>query len=306
MKKLLTSAAAVAALMLVFAAPAAAATADEEDVVVLSGTALVAEDETVSDVVVFHGDALIEGTVTGNLVVFDGPATISGTVEGDAIAFNGLLRVKPFAGVGGDVFADERDIALAATVDGDVRGISDLGWMVDGRFAFVAGFAVWLAVTISVLLLGLIVVWLAPRAVDATVEASRTGTGAAIGWGLALFVGLPVLAVVAMASLVGIPFGIGLLLALALIYALGHTASAWILGRVLVREPRSRALAFVAGWAILAAASAVPVLGGLVWFMATVFGLGSIVVATWRSRGVAPSVATRTLAPSGPVAPSPT
>ena len=304
MKKLLAGAAAVAALLLVFAAPAASAT-DEEDVVILSGTAVVAEDETVSDVVVFHGEATIEGTVTGNLVVFDGPATVSGTVEGDAIAFNGLLRVDPLAVVGGDVFADDRDIAPSATVEGDVGGISDLGWMVDGRFAFVAGFAVWLAVTISVLLLGLIVVWLAPRAIDATVEASRTGTGAAIGWGLGLFIGLPVLAVVAVATLVGIPFGIGLLLGLALIYALGHTASAWLLGRVLVREPRSRTLAFVAGWAILAGASAVPVLGGLVWFMATVFGLGSIVVATWRSRGVAPPLTARTLAPPLPPAPSP-
>jgi hypothetical protein len=85
-------------------------------------------------------------------------------------------------------------------------------------------------------------------------------------WGFGLFVGLPVLGVVATATLVGIPFGIGLVLGLAMIYALGHTASAWTLGRVLVPEPHGRAAALLAGWGILAGhvARAVVRRGGLV------------------------------------------
>jgi cytoskeletal protein CcmA (bactofilin family) len=299
MKKLLLGAVGIAALLLAFAAPATAATKDEP-VVVLSGTAVVAEDETVTDVIVFHGAARIEGTVSGDLVIFDGPATIVGTVEGDAVAFNGLLRLGPMGSVEGDVYADERSMALSATVGGDVTDLSELGWLAEGPSALVIVFAIWLSVTLSVLVLGLIVVWLAPRAIDATVAVSRTGAGPAIGWGLALFVGLPILGVVALASLVGIPFGIGLLLALAMIYALGHTASAWILGRTLVREPRGRAVAFLAGWAVLAVASVVPFVGGLVWFLATVFGLGSIVVATWRTRTMAPATRPTPYAPAAP------
>jgi len=306
MKRTLASVAAVAALLVAFAAPAAAASADPEDVVVLSGTAYVAEGQTVGSVVLFHGEAVIEGTVEGSVVAFDGRVTIAGSVEDDVIAFNGLLQVRSGGSVGGDVFADTRVIAPGATIGGQANDIADLGWLTGGGFAFVAGLAVWLAVTISVLLLGLIVLWLAPRAVDATVRASRSGAGPAIGWGLALFLGLPVLAIAAVATLVGIPFGVGLMLALALIYAMGYTASTWILGRALVREPRSRFGAFLAGWAILAAVSAVPVLGGIVWFLATVFGLGAIVVATWRSReaGVA-APAPRVVLPPAPPAGAP-
>jgi hypothetical protein len=288
MRRIMGFVAVVVALTIAFAAPAfAAATTEQDDVVVLSGTAFVPEGQTVHNVVVFSGSALIEGTVEGNVVAFDAPVTVSGTVNDGIIVFRGLLRIEPGASVSGDVFADRSIVAEGATLESDVRDVGEFGWMFESGFGFIAGLAVWLAVTISVLLLGLIVIWLAPRVIDATVAAARTGTGPAIGWGFGLFVGLPVFGVVVTATLVGIPFGIGLLLALAMIYALGHTASAWILGRVLVAEPHRRVAAFLAGWAILAGGTLVPWVGGLVWFAATVFGLGAIAVAVWRSRRVA-------------------
>lgn len=288
MRRVIGFGAAVAALTVGLAAPASAATptdAGQEDVVVVSGEAFVPEGEIVHDVVVFHGSALIEGTVRGNVIAFDAPVTVSGTVENGIVVFRGLLRIEAGADVSGDVYADRFTVAQGATVT-DIRDVRGFGWMFAKGFGFVASLAVWLAVTLSVLLLGMIVVWLGPRVIDATVVSARTGTGPVIGWGLGLFVGLPVLAVAATATLVGIPFGIGLLLGLAMIYALGHTASAWILGRVLVPEPHGRAAAFLAGWAILAGSSLVPWVGGVVWFAATVFGLGAIAVAGWRARGV--------------------
>jgi type IV secretory pathway TrbD component len=41
------------------------------------------------------------------------------------------------------------------------------------------------------------------------------------------------------------------------------------------------------GWAILRVVALVPILGGLVWFAAAVFGLGVLVVAIWRGRSAA-------------------
>jgi predicted ABC-type sugar transport system permease subunit len=38
------------------------------------------------------------------------------------------------------------------------------------------------------------------------------------------------------------------------------------------------------GWVIVAGLTLIPVAGGIVWFAATVFGLGAIVVAMWRAR----------------------
>jgi hypothetical protein len=68
----------------------------------------------------------------------------------------------------------------------------------------------------------------------------------------------------------------------------GLAWSAFALGRVLWHEPRSRALAFVIGWAILAAVAAIPFVGGIVWVAGAAFGLGSSTMAIWRARGAAP------------------
>jgi hypothetical protein len=78
--------------------------------------------------------------------------------------------------------------------------------------------------------------------------------------------------------------GLGVLAALGLIYALGYGASAWIVGRRILREPTAWIVAFLVGWGILRLVALVPILGGLVWFAAVVFGLGALVVATWRAR----------------------
>jgi hypothetical protein len=134
---------------------------------------------------------------------------------------------------------------------------------------------------------GLVLVWLAGRGAAWILEAGRIQVGPAIGWGLLVFFGLPVLAVMALVTVVGIPLGLGLLAALGLIYALGYGASAWILGRSLLRPPTAWAVAFLVGWAILRVVALVPILGGLVWFAAVVFGLGVLVVAIWRARGAA-------------------
>jgi hypothetical protein len=55
-------------------------------------------------------------------------------------------------------------------------------------------------------------------------------------------------------------------------------------GRALWAEPRSRWLALLIGWAIVSAVSAIPWVGGVVWFVGAVLGLGAMTVAAWRAR----------------------
>jgi hypothetical protein len=76
--------------------------------------------------------------------------------------------------------------------------------------------------------------------------------------GRLLFFGLPILAVPALVTLVGIPLGLGLLAALALIYALGYSATACILGRSIVRAPTAWVVASLVGWPILRVVTLVP------------------------------------------------
>jgi hypothetical protein len=57
-----------------------------------------------------------------------------------------------------------------------------------------------------------------------------------------------------------------------------------VLGRALVGPPGRRAVAFLAGWAILRAAALIPFLGALVFAVAAMFGLGALAWALWRAR----------------------
>jgi hypothetical protein len=95
----------------------------------------------------------------------------------------------------------------------------------------------WLAVSVSTLVVGLVLLWLVGRGAARILEAGRTSIGTSIGLGLLLFFGLPILAIIALLTVVGIPLGLGLLAALLLIYGLGYSAAAWVLGRSIVRGP---------------------------------------------------------------------
>jgi hypothetical protein len=260
-----------------------------EAFVVLSGRAGVPRGQQVGDLVVFHGSATVDGTVDGSLTAFDAPVTISGRVNGDVVAFNGRVELASGANVTGDVVSQSAPVvASGATIGGTTKRLqTNTNW---NEFGWVGRLGWWLAVSISTLVFGLLLVWLIGRGAATVLEAGRTRVGPSIGLGLLLFFGLPVLAIIALVTVVGIPLGLGLLSALLLIYALGYSATAWILGRSIVREPTSWVLAFLAGWAILRAVALIPVLGGLVWFAAVVVGLGALAIAIWRARTPRPAV----------------
>jgi len=248
--------------------------------VVLSGRADVPEGEQVGDLVVFHGSAVMDGTVEGSLTAFDAPVTIAGRVNGDVVVFNGRVVLQSGANVTGDVVSQQAPVvASGATIGGTTKRLqTNTNW--EG-FGWAGRVAWWLAVSISTLVVGLVLLWLVGRGAPRILEAGRNMIGPSNGLGLLLFFGLPLLAIIALVTVVGIPLGLGLLAALLLIYALGYSAAAWILGRSIVPEPTAWAVAFLAGWAILRVLALIPILGGLVWFAAVVLGLGALAVAIW-------------------------
>jgi hypothetical protein len=259
-----------------------------EAFVVLSGPADVPRGRLVGDLVVFHGSSTVDGTVNGSLTAFDAPVTISGRVLGDVVVFRGRVQLASGANVTGDVVSQNDPIVAAgATIGGTTRRVqTHVNW--DG-FGWAGRLVWWLAVSISTLLIGLVLLWLIGRGATRIVDAGRTGIGPSIGWGLLAFFGLPILAVIALVTIVGIPLGLGLLAALALIYTLGYTATAWIIGRRILSTRTAWVVAFLLGWAILRVLALIPIVGGLIWFAAVVFGLGALAVTIWRARSTSPA-----------------
>jgi hypothetical protein len=160
-------------LMLGLAAPAwAQATQTTEAFVVLSGRADVPKGQQVGDLVVFHGSSTVDGTVDGSLTAFDAPVTISGRVNGDVVAFNGRVELRSGANVTGDVVSQQAPVvASGATIGGQRKRVqTNTNW--EG-FGWAGKLAWWLAVSISTLVVGLVLVWLVGRGAAWILEVLR-------------------------------------------------------------------------------------------------------------------------------------
>jgi cytoskeletal protein CcmA (bactofilin family) len=252
------------------------------DRVVLSGNVRVPNGEVAGEVVVFSGNVAVGGLVRGDVVVFSGGVVVTGQVSGDVVSFDGPVLLGPNAQVGGDVIAKGE---ITRKPGADVSGSVGSGFPVTVRAPAVLtgrlGF--WLSTTVSVLMLGLLLMWIAPRAADSVRETFLDSKLRSVLVGLAWFVGLPVLACLLAVTLVGLPFGIGLLLALAFVYSIAYTWGIWVVGR-LILPSRNRFLAFLLGWLIVRGLSLVPYLDAVLWVLLAVPALGAMWLAIWRAR----------------------
>jgi hypothetical protein len=269
-------------LALSFAGGSASAATDH---VVITGGAVVPAGQTAGDVVVIDGPVTIAGHATGDVVSVSGPVRLAGRVDGDLIAVSDRATLASSARVGGDLrYGDERPvIARGASVGGT---ISNEDWSdAASGWGWVGVFGWWLAVSVSTLIVGALLVWLAPGALFAAARTVHERLGATIAWGVAIAIGVPLLAILALVTLVGIPFGVAVLLAAIPVLLVAYATSAWIVGRRVLssRSPGPWA-ALLAGWGILRVLALIPVAGALVGLAATVVGLGALAVALWQAR----------------------
>jgi hypothetical protein len=271
-------------LALLLLLPGAAPAFASEEQIVIDAPVHVRAGETSGDIVLLDGSVRVDGRVDGYLISLGAPVTIFGRVDGDVYSLSEPIRLGPKAVVDGDVYyGDEKPVqAPGSRVTGDVKEL-DAGEVLT-PFGIAAHVALWVAVSASSLVLGLLMLWFAPGVAEAAMATARRRTGPAIAVGLAGWIALPLAAFVALVTLIGIPLGIALLAALLPLAALSYVTSLWLLGRVVLPAPRPRAVAFLAGWGILRLVALIPVAGWLVWAAATVFGLGVLLVSAWNAR----------------------
>lgn len=273
-------------LTAVHALPATAAAWNSgEPAVVVYGDVRVEKGESVDGAYIARGDIRLDGSSTDDVVVFSGDATIKGRIEGDLVVFDGQPYLLPGAHVSGDVRygGDHRPlISRNATVGGDVV---EEDWEDSLEvLPFVGAVALWLGTGVSLAILGVLLLLIAPRAADAISARSRERAGVVTAIGIAVAICLPLAAVLAAFTLVGLPLALVIALALLPLAAVAYVAAAYALGRRIVQPPRSRLGAFLAGIAILWGITLIPILGALVALAAVVFGLGLIGAAIGAAR----------------------
>jgi len=274
----------LAALILTAAWGQADAPREADPQVVLVGDVDVPAGDVAGEVVVVRGDVTVDGVVDGDVIVLRGLITVAGQVRGDVVSVSGRVRLRPTAQVGGSVLAGETaEVEAGAQVAGGVtQGVRySLGSAVGtiGALLAPAAFAV------STLLLLAFLLLVAPRGLERVGQAGRTAPFAVAGWGLLAALGVALAGLLLTASVLGLPLGVALLLAWWLFAMVGIAATTWTIGRLVVREPRSRTGALFAGWAIAAALGLVPFVNVAWWTLAGLVGWGAVVVAIWRARG---------------------
>jgi cytoskeletal protein CcmA (bactofilin family) len=235
------------------------------------------------DVVALHGDVIVTATgrVTGTITVVDGDARISGHVGDHVLALRGRAVIESGAVVRGDVRSSERpDVAPGADVRGDIEKTNFSAWFTAA--GWIALFVWWLAVTVTLLIVGILLALILPGAARAVTAVGRREPGISVLWGLLLGIVLPIAAGLLAATFVGLPLAFGIMLGLVLAFPLGYVVSAMVLGRLIARDS-SILVAFLIGFAILRVVALIPGLGLLIGFLAAGYGLGALGVAAWRA-----------------------
>lgn len=138
----------------------------ERDVVVFGGNVSVAPTGSIGGgLVVFGGNAVVAGAVEGDMVVFGGNASLSGSLAGDMVAFGGNVELNDDARVRGDIVSLGGHITGkdVASVAGKVVEFSPGAWLAKKakEAAFGAILSLWFSPAMLLYRAVLLVFWVA-------------------------------------------------------------------------------------------------------------------------------------------------
>lgn len=233
-------------------------------------------------------------TIGGNLEVGASYALIDGAVAGDVRAGAETLELGPNADVGGEfrydaaTFTQDPDAAVAGGVvqDPDIQGPTGPDFQ---PFVLPS----WVGVVYGLfasLLLGVVLLAVFPRfssGVASRVAEEPLKSG---GVGLLTLVAVPILLVLVAITIIGIPLTILGAIAFGITVWVGsvygqYAVGAWVLNRL---DSDNRWLALVVGLVGFAILGLIPILGGLLNFVAFLLGLGAFTLGLrdgYRNRG---------------------
>lgn len=237
----------------------------------------------------------VGGAVGGNVKAAGRTVTVLGAIAGDAELMGEEIIIAATARIDGDLVyrsQTEADIAPGAEILGDTVFIRSDGPkdLVD---RFLAGASVLgLTMFAGLFLLGSLQTLVAPGLFTTACDRLRR-PWRSLGIGFAVLVLAPVAMVLTAITVIGIPITVVVLALFVVALLLGLLLSAGALGRfgaqLIGRNGDSsflaRELALAVGLLALFIVGFIPVLGGLVFIAALVFGLGVLSHAVWGTRG---------------------
>ena len=280
-------------LLAAFAAPVALA-ADEalphsgRVLMAFGGDISVPAGEQADVVLVVNGDAVIGGTVNV-LTVIDGTATFQGATVDTIAVISGTIDLQEGTTVLGNVRSIESTVTQApgVRIAGDIKGV-DAELVTLGMFLGPAILLFAVGLAIASVIAGLLLAAVGARQVRAAERVIAAEPLKVFGAGLLGAIVIPILAIVAILTIIGAPLGLGILLGfLPLVAFVGFLVAGIFIGEEILgtrKEPETQRpyRGALLGIVLLQIIGLVPVVGGLATAVASLLGLGAILLISWR------------------------
>jgi hypothetical protein len=230
------------------------------------------------DIFASGGQVYVSGVVGDDTRVAGGMIDIDSEIADDLIIAGGDINVDEEK-VGGKVSINHSDFEWEIETEEAEEGLRRVG---RGFFTFRSILRV--ATFIGMLIVGLVLIWLAPvktKDVVANISTSGKEAGMSLLYGIMAFAVLVILPVILMVTLIGIPLGFLLSMTGILIWTFGILLAEMGLGRTLLKlfgfEEENYFLSLLAGRAVTLLVGWIPCFGAFYKFILFLLALGGIV-----------------------------
>jgi hypothetical protein len=236
-------------------------------------------------------EAIIDGQVAGSLKGGGRTVIINNRIGKNVLLWLQYLTLSHSARIGGDLtYTSDQEafIQSGAEVQGAiVHNIPEYREKLKKVFPFlvIAGVVAKILAFLMTLLVGLVFILLMPGWINSLSDAIKKKPGASAGWGALILFGVPLGVLIAFATVVGAAVGGVALSAYCIALYIGHIAISLCIGTLILGQitniERKGAIfgSFALGLFLISLPRFIPVIGQIVWVVASLFGVGSIVAS---------------------------
>jgi cytoskeletal protein CcmA (bactofilin family) len=231
------------------------------------------------------GEVRSEGRIAHDLTISAGRAEIGGDIGGAVNASARQVTVLPDAVVRGDLIVRAPEppvISPGAQVMGNVdyQRTAGAGW-------WLAWPVLWSCLFLSLLVLNLIGLYVAPTWFSRVAETLRTRPLSSLLAGVVVLIAVPIVIAILLITVIGIPLAVILTAAYVIALVLSaafvsYRIGLWVFDR-LHRTGVSRWAAMLVGAFLVSLAISLPMVGGLIALTVVLIGAGALAVE-WRDR----------------------
>lgn len=233
------------------------------------------------------GEIEVDGHVGKELRAAGGDIVLAGLIDGDVTLIAESIQILPTARITGNLIyrsTHEADISSQAVITGNITHlpIEHGGERHGGGLSLLALLALFITAVMFYLIF--------PHFAHAALRTLGERPGASVGLGLAILFVTPPVIMLLMITVIGSVFGTVIFLLYTLMLIMGFLTGMLFFGNILLRLARQpqettrgkRLLSLAAAFIILWLLGFLPVIGGLLCFIAMVLGTGALKLQMYR------------------------